>query len=83
MINDIYELILGIYVGIMFFFLGWYSMDDYFSVFMEDSVLNKIFITFFIILFFTLSYYRQFAFLFLLHNISYQIGNFIRISFKV
>ena len=59
MINDIYELILGIYVGIMFFFLGWYSMDDYFSVFMEDSVLNKIFITFFIILFFLLGHLFQ------------------------
>ncbi len=63
MINDIYELILGIYVGIMFFFLGWYSMDDYFSVFMEDSVLNKIFITFFIILFFLLGHLFQNIFL--------------------
>ena len=68
MINDIYELILGIYVGIMFFFLGWYSMDDYFSVFMEDSVLNKIFITFFIILFFLLGHLFQNIFFFFFPN---------------
>jgi Kef-type K+ transport system membrane component KefB len=59
MISDIYELILAIYMAIMFFFLGWYSMGDYFSVFMEDTVLNKIFITFFIIVFFLLGYLFQ------------------------
>jgi len=51
MINDSYDLVIGIYLGIIFYILAYKLLPNY-EMFMEDSILNLIFISFFITIFF-------------------------------
>jgi len=51
MINDSYDLVIGIYLGIIFYILA-YKLLPNSEMFMEDSILNIIFISFFITIFF-------------------------------
>ncbi len=59
MINNNYELVLGLYLGLIAFFLGYFSLGDYKENIMKNIPLNLIFITFFIVLFFLLGYIFQ------------------------
>jgi len=59
MIDNTYELILGTYLGIIFFFAGYFALGDYKQNIMQNNSLNWIFIAFFIILFFLLGYLFQ------------------------
>ena len=51
MINDSYDLVIGIYLGIIFYILA-YKLLPNSQMFMEDNILNLIFISFFITIFF-------------------------------
>ena len=51
MINDSYDLVIGIYLGIIFYILG-YKLLPNSQIIMEDNILNLIFISFFITIFF-------------------------------
>ncbi len=51
MINDSYDLVIGIYLGIIFFILAYKLLPNY-EMIMEDNILNLIFISFFITIFF-------------------------------
>ena len=51
MINDSYDLVIGIYLGIIFFILAYKFLPNYETI-MEDNILNIIFISFFITIFF-------------------------------
>lgn len=51
MINDSYDLVIGIYLGIIFYVLAYKLLPNY-EMFMEDNILNLIFISFFITIFF-------------------------------
>lgn len=51
MINDGYDLVIGIYLGIILFFAGYKLLSNKDS-FMKDTTLNLIFMAFFIIIFF-------------------------------
>ena len=51
MINDSYDLVIGIYLGIIFYILG-YKLLPNSEIIMEDNILNLIFISFFITIFF-------------------------------
>jgi len=51
MINDSYDLVIGIYLGIIFFILAYKFLPNY-EMIMEDHILNLIFISFFITIFF-------------------------------
>ena len=51
MIDDSYDLVIGIYLGIIFFILA-YKLLPNSEIFMEDNILNLIFISFFITIFF-------------------------------
>ncbi len=59
MIDNIYELILGIYLGIIVFFLGYFGLRGYKDKIMENKSLNWIFMTFFIIIFFLTGFLLQ------------------------
>jgi len=59
MINNVYELILGMYIAIILFFMGYYALGDYKEQIMENKALNWVFMGFFIILFFLLGYLVQ------------------------
>lgn len=59
MIDNVYELILGIYLAIIIFFLGYYGIGESRDSFMKNTSLNWIFITFFIIMFFLFGYLFQ------------------------
>jgi len=80
MINNIFELILGIYMAIMFFFLAWFSLGDYANYFMDNNVLNKIFITFFIIIFFLLGYLFQNIFISFKESKKREFNSFVDIK---
>lgn len=51
MINDSYDLVIGIYLAIIFYILG-YKLLPNSEMIMEDNILNLIFISFFITIFF-------------------------------
>ena len=51
MINDSYDLVIGIYLGIIFFILAYKFLPNS-EMIMEDNILNLIFISFFITIFF-------------------------------
>ena len=51
MINDSYDLVIGIYLGIIFYIIG-YKLLPNSEMIMEDNILNLIFISFFITIFF-------------------------------
>jgi len=51
MIEDSYDLVIGIYLGIIFYILG-YKLLPNSEIIMEDNILNLIFISFFITIFF-------------------------------
>ena len=51
MINDSYDLVIGIYLGIIFYIVA-YKLLPNSQMFMEDNILNLIFISFFITIFF-------------------------------
>ena len=51
MIEDSYDLVIGIYLGIIFYILG-YKLLPNSEMIMEDNILNLIFISFFITIFF-------------------------------
>ena len=51
MIDDSYDLVIGIYLGIIFFILAYKFLPNS-EMFMEDNILNLIFISFFITIFF-------------------------------
>ena len=51
MINDSYDLVIGIYLGIILYILG-YKLLPNSEIIMEDNILNLIFISFFITIFF-------------------------------
>ena len=51
MINASYDLVIGIYLGIIFFILAYKFLPNYETI-MEDNILNIIFISFFITIFF-------------------------------
>ena len=51
MINDSYDLVIGIYLGIIFYILAYKLLPNY-EMIMEDNILNIIFISFFISIFF-------------------------------
>lgn len=51
MIDDSYDLVIGIYLGIIFFILAYKFLPNS-EFFMEDNILNLIFISFFITIFF-------------------------------
>ena len=51
MINDSYDLVIGIYLGIIFFILAYKLLPNSVMI-MEDNILNLIFISFFITIFF-------------------------------
>jgi hypothetical protein len=51
MINDSYDLVIGIYLGIIFYILAYKFLPNY-EMIMEDNILNLIFISFFITIFF-------------------------------
>jgi len=59
MIDNVYELIMGIYLGIIVFFVGYYGMGDMKNLIMEGNTLNLVFMTFFIIMFFMFGYLFQ------------------------
>jgi len=59
MIDNNYELILGIYLAILLFFFGYYAMDEKRVEMMNNTSLNYIFIVFFLIMFFLLGYLFQ------------------------
>jgi len=56
MINNLNELVLAIYMGIAFFFIGYYLLGNSREQFMTGTFLNYVFIAFFIILFFLVGY---------------------------
>ena len=59
MINNIYELVLGIFFGILFFFIGFFSLVSTSSIdnpYIKNNTLNLILIGFFIIIFFLFGY---------------------------
>lgn len=59
MINNIYELILGAFFGIIFFFIGYFSLVSSSNIenpYMKNNTLNLILIVFFIIVFFLFGY---------------------------
>ncbi len=51
MINDSYDLVIGIYLAIIFFIIGYKILPNSLMI-MEDNILNLIFISFFITIFF-------------------------------
>jgi hypothetical protein len=51
MINDSYDLVIGIYLGIILFILAYKFLPNN-ERFMEDNILNLIFLSFFITIFF-------------------------------
>ena len=51
MINDSYDLVIGIYLGIIFYILAYKFLPNS-NWIMEDNILNLIFISFFITIFF-------------------------------
>jgi len=51
MINDSYDLVIGIYLAIIFYIVG-YKLLPNSEMIMEDNILNLIFISFFITIFF-------------------------------
>ena len=51
MINDSYDLVIGIYLGIIFYIIAYKFLPNY-EMIMEDNILNLIFISFFITIFF-------------------------------
>lgn len=51
MINDSYDLVIGIYLGIILFVLAYKILPNN-EMIMEDNILNVIFISFFITIFF-------------------------------
>ena len=51
MINDSYDLVIGIYLGIIFYIRA-YKLLPNSQMFMEDNIRNLIFISFFITIFF-------------------------------
>ncbi len=51
MIDDSYDLVIGIYLGIIFFILAYKFLPNS-EFYMEDNILNLIFISFFITIFF-------------------------------
>ena len=55
MINDSYDLVIGIYLAIIFYILG-YKLLPNSEMIMEDNILNLIFISFFITIFFLLGF---------------------------
>ena len=67
MINDSYDLVIGIYLGIIFYILAYKFLPNY-EMIMEDNILNLIFISFFITIFF--------LFGFLFKNIFLQFKSF-------
>ena len=66
MINDSYDLVIGIYLGIIFYIIAYKFLPNY-EMIMEDNILNLIFISFFITIFF--------LFGFLFKNIFLQFKN--------
>ena len=56
MIDNNYDLLIGLYLGIIFFFAGYYFIGTDRQSYMPGSSLNYIFITFFIVLFFLFGY---------------------------
>ena len=66
MINDSYDLVIGIYLGIIFYIIAYKFLPNY-EMIMEDNILNLIFISFFITIFFLLG--------FLFKNIFLQFKN--------
>lgn len=59
MINNVYELVLGVYLAIVLFFLGYMSLGSQKETFMKNYSLNWIFMVFFIVFFFLLGYLFQ------------------------
>ena len=55
MINDSYDLVIGIYLGIIFYIIAYKFLPNY-EMIMEDNILNLIFISFFITIFFPLGF---------------------------
>ena len=51
MINDSYDLVIGIYLGIILFILAYKFLPNNEKI-MEDNILNLIFLSFFITIFF-------------------------------
>lgn len=51
MINDSYDLVIGIYLAIIFYIIGYKLLPNP-EMIMEDNILNLIFISFFITIFF-------------------------------
>lgn len=51
MINDSYDLVIGIYLAIIFFIVAYKFLPNN-EVFMKDNMLNLIFMSFFITIFF-------------------------------
>jgi hypothetical protein len=55
MIDDSYDLVIGIYLAIIFYILGYKLLPDSDKI-MEDNILNLIFMSFFITIFFLLGF---------------------------
>jgi len=51
MINDSYDLVIGIYLAIIFFIVAYKFLPNS-DMFMKDNILNLIFMSFFITIFF-------------------------------
>jgi len=56
MINNSYDLVWGIYIGIIAFVAGYLLLGDKKSLIIKSSTLNIIFMVFFIIIFFLVGY---------------------------
>jgi hypothetical protein len=55
MIEDSYDLVIGIYLAIIFYIIGYKLLPNSEKI-MEDNILNLIFISFFISIFFLLGF---------------------------
>ena len=77
MIDNNYELILGIYLAILLFFFGYYAMGEKKLELMNNTSLNYIFIVFFLIMFFLLGYLFQNIIISLRETRVRQSNNFI------
>jgi hypothetical protein len=62
MINDSYDLVIGIYLGVIFYILAYKLLPNY-EMIMEDNILNLIFISFFITIFFLFGFLFKNVFL--------------------
>jgi len=56
MIENNYDVVIGLYLGIILFFFGYWALGGNRESYMKANSLNYIFITFFIVLFFLFGY---------------------------